>query len=98
MFVNKFFINKQSGIKPNGISKWFFWLIGMLALLIGMGSNLSCPISGQAANNLQTYTQPFQNSTTTLSGDAVEIFITVPPLLDKEYTIVLISSSVKLII
>lgn len=72
MFVNKFFINKQSGIKPNGISKWFFWLIGMLALLIGMGSNLSCPISGQAANNLQTYTQPFQNSTTTLSGDAVE--------------------------
>lgn len=44
----------------------------MLALLIGMGSNLSCPISGQAANNLQTYTQPFQNSTTTLSGDAVE--------------------------
>lgn len=72
MFVNKFFINKQNGIKLNGISNWLFWGLAVLALLGGIGINASCPVTGQATSKLQTYTQPFQNSTTTLSGDSVE--------------------------
>ncbi|MCT4458316.1 cellulose synthase [Lactiplantibacillus paraplantarum] len=72
MFVNKFFINKQNGIKLNGISNWLFWGLAVLALLGGIGINASRPVTGQATSKLQTYTQPFQNSTTTLSGDSVE--------------------------
>ena len=72
MFVNKFFINKQNGIRPNAINSWLLWGIVVLALLGGSGWTLAHPLIGQAADKTQTYTQSFQNTTTTLSGDAVE--------------------------
>ena len=72
MFVNKFFINKQSGIRLSGINRGLLWSVLVVALIVGISVNISCPTVGQAASQRQTYTQPFQNSTTTLSGDSVE--------------------------
>ncbi|WP_334351839.1 cellulose biosynthesis cyclic di-GMP-binding regulatory protein BcsB [Companilactobacillus sp. HBUAS56257] len=66
IFVNKYFINKQNGIKQNVISS----LINISILFI-LFLFLSNPTTIKAADN-QTYTQQFQNSTTTLSGKSVE--------------------------
>ncbi len=66
--MNKSFINRQNGIKPSGINK-FIW-IGLLFFL----SCLSFFVQSNdvlAAENL-TYTQNFQNETTTLSGKSVQ--------------------------
>ena len=79
MFVNKFFINKQNGTKQNGINQGLFVKLA-LVLLVSILSSLSLrPSVSHAAetpaansNELKTYTVPFQNPTTTLSGDSVE--------------------------
>jgi len=64
--VNKSFINKPNGIKQNGISR------GLLAFFVGLLFLLCGGVSGHAAA-LKTYTQPFQNNTTSLSGQSVEL-------------------------
>ncbi|MFB9768362.1 cellulose biosynthesis cyclic di-GMP-binding regulatory protein BcsB [Lactiplantibacillus modestisalitolerans] len=84
MFVNKSFINKQSGTKQNVTSKLIgYWLLllgcvcGLLApALVGQATVVTNPTVTAAKQDGQgerlTYTQPFQNTTTTLSGEAVE--------------------------
>lgn len=62
--MNKSFINKQSGIKPNVISRL------IVAVLFGILMWGGQALTAQAAN--QTYTQQFQNTTATLSGKSVE--------------------------
>lgn len=68
--MNKSFINKQNGIKPNAINK-------VVRIMILFGVVLWCAllggISAQAKTALKTYTQPFQNNTTSLSGQSVEM-------------------------
>lgn len=58
--MNKSFINKQNGIKLSGISKLI-----ILTLTILLMSLVSV---GQVHAEDLTYTQNFQNDTTTLSG------------------------------
>jgi len=95
MFVSKSFINKQNGIKPNGISNWQLLISLLVILMAVVGGGLSMPsLMGQAKttaqakqfkaktkrkakskskkSQLKSYTQPFQNATTTLSGKSVE--------------------------
>ncbi|XCA68122.1 cellulose biosynthesis cyclic di-GMP-binding regulatory protein BcsB [Paucilactobacillus suebicus] len=62
--MNKFFINKQNGIKQSVIIKWFL-------IIISVGVFFTFEVGDVHAAN-QTYTQQFQNSTTTLSGQSVE--------------------------
>ena len=62
--MNKSFINKQSGIKPNVISNL------IVAILLGVLMWGGQTLTAQAAN--ETYTQQFQNTTATLSGKSVE--------------------------
>lgn len=64
--MNKYFISKQNGIKRNVINSLVS--IGLIFLLLLVSSE---PINVKAADN-QTYTQQFQNSTTSLSGKSVE--------------------------
>ncbi|WP_225424579.1 cellulose biosynthesis cyclic di-GMP-binding regulatory protein BcsB [Lactiplantibacillus mudanjiangensis] len=87
MYVSKFFINKPNGTKRNGISKWLILIISF-GLLSGFWATIdpTIPIVGQAkttqskskqtkkksSSALKSYTQAFQNSTTTLSGTSVE--------------------------
>ncbi len=82
--MNKSFINKQSGTKQNVTSKLIgYWLLllgcvcGLLApALVGQATVVTNPTVTAAKQDGQgerlTYTQPFQNTTTTLSGEAVE--------------------------
>nr|WP_225422739.1 cellulose biosynthesis cyclic di-GMP-binding regulatory protein BcsB [Lactiplantibacillus garii] len=87
MFVSRFFINKQNGTKRNGISKWLLGLTLGSLLMLGAGfvnqptvvqakkvktTRTTKQKSKRAVQNLKTYTQPFQNTTTTLSGNSVE--------------------------
>ncbi|MFD1671498.1 cellulose biosynthesis cyclic di-GMP-binding regulatory protein BcsB [Agrilactobacillus yilanensis] len=65
MFVNKSFIKKQNGIKRNVINK----LLVVLSLGLGLWFFSSPANTAQAA---ETYTQPLQNQTVSLSGNAVE--------------------------
>ncbi|MGL0748222.1 cellulose biosynthesis cyclic di-GMP-binding regulatory protein BcsB [Secundilactobacillus paracollinoides] len=64
--MNKSFINKQNGIKPNVISSGLV-VLGLLVVVI---SALVIPRDVKAAST-QTYTDQFQNATTTLSGTSV---------------------------
>ncbi|WP_268874180.1 cellulose biosynthesis cyclic di-GMP-binding regulatory protein BcsB [Secundilactobacillus collinoides] len=64
--MNKFFINKQNGTKRSGINNW---LIFLSVVLVGFGTFLTPRVIHAAAT--QTYTDQFQNSTTTLSGTSV---------------------------
>lgn len=64
--MNKFFINKQDGTKRNGISNWLVFLSVTVVLF---GVFLAPRVTHAAAT--QTYTDQFQNSTTTLSGTSV---------------------------
>lgn len=58
--MNKSFINKQNGIKLSGISKLIILTLTILLMsLVGVG---------QVHAEDLTYTQNFQNDTTTLSG------------------------------
>ncbi len=74
--MNKFFISKPNGTRRNAISSWLLILIALLT--VGMSSVTLPEYSIQAAkttkkaSNLKTYTQPFQNTTTTLSGESVQ--------------------------
>ena len=64
--MNKSFINKLNGIKRNGISRgWGLLAAGLFCLLVGT-------VPAQAAS-LKNYTQPFQNNTTSLAGQSVEM-------------------------
>ncbi|MHA3065692.1 cellulose biosynthesis cyclic di-GMP-binding regulatory protein BcsB [Lacticaseibacillus saniviri] len=60
--MNKSFINKQSGIKRNVISKLIWLLLLPVVLFLA-------PTKVQAAS--QTYTQAFQNQTTSVSGTGI---------------------------
>ncbi|WP_324608735.1 cellulose biosynthesis cyclic di-GMP-binding regulatory protein BcsB [Pediococcus claussenii] len=62
--MNKSFINKQNGIKQNAINKLIIGIITFLGILLF----LNIPM----AKADSTYTQPLQNQTTTLSGNAVQ--------------------------
>ncbi|MFC6171498.1 cellulose biosynthesis cyclic di-GMP-binding regulatory protein BcsB [Loigolactobacillus jiayinensis] len=63
IFVNKSFISKRAGIKHSAINN----LIIVIGLLIGLfGVSLTVH-----AADLKSYTQPFQNQTTSLTGTAV---------------------------
>nr|WP_235804775.1 cellulose biosynthesis cyclic di-GMP-binding regulatory protein BcsB [Levilactobacillus parabrevis] len=70
--MNKSFINKQSGIKLNAISKLMVTvvLLGVAFLSVFLGAT---PASAKTKVALKTYTQPFQNNTTSLSGQSVEM-------------------------
>jgi hypothetical protein len=61
MFVNTFFTNKQSGIKQSVIK-----ILGLVAVVIA--GLMSFTMVARA----QSYTQPFQNQTTTLMGKSVQ--------------------------
>lgn len=63
IFVNKYFINKHVGTKHNVINELIIFL-GLLISLFSAGAKV------QAAE-LKSYTQPFQNQTTSLTGTAV---------------------------
>ncbi|WP_420849473.1 cellulose biosynthesis cyclic di-GMP-binding regulatory protein BcsB [Pediococcus stilesii] len=65
MFVNRFFINKQNGIKLNDISR----SIGLIVIAISIFFVIT---GGTIHADKQTYTQNFQNDTTTLSGRSVK--------------------------
>ncbi|WEV56600.1 cellulose biosynthesis cyclic di-GMP-binding regulatory protein BcsB [Ligilactobacillus acidipiscis] len=79
MFVNKFFISKQNGIKQNGTNKGLLIKV-VLLILVGVLSSFAGRLSViqaaepqvVASDELKNYTEPFQNTTTTLSGDSVE--------------------------
>ncbi len=64
--MNKFFINKQNGTKRSGINNW---LIFLSVVLVVFGTFLTPRVIHAAAT--QTYTDQFQNRTTTLSGTSV---------------------------
>jgi len=66
--VNKSFINKQNGIKPNVINKLLSLIFVAFLAVIAIDSQV---IEVKADDNL-TYTQQFQNDVTTLSGKSVE--------------------------
>jgi len=66
--VNKSFINKQNGIKPNAINKIFRAGFAVLIALICLFVQTN---TVKAADD-QTYTQQFQNRITTLSGKSVQ--------------------------
>nr|WP_318531770.1 cellulose biosynthesis cyclic di-GMP-binding regulatory protein BcsB [Levilactobacillus angrenensis] len=69
--MNKSFINKQNGIRPSAISSRVI-LAGMLFILMACGV-LGTTTTASAKAALKTYTQPFQNTTTSLSGQSVEM-------------------------
>ena len=68
MFKNKFFIKKLNGIKHRGMNrmkkKLFITILSMLVLIISWCTQVK-------ADDMKSYTQPFQNSTQTLSGKSV---------------------------
>ncbi len=66
--MNKYFINKQNGIRQNVINKLLITICWIIVLLFV--SQITATKAFAADN--QTYTQQFQNSTTTLSGKSVE--------------------------
>lgn len=66
--MNKFFINKPNGTRRNVISS----LLVTLALGLGVMGSVSLNAAPVQAASAQTYTQNFQNPTTTLSGRAVK--------------------------
>lgn len=68
MFVSKFFISKQNGIRQNVISSFSKALI---VASVCLAAFLMVPNKAQADKN-QTYVQQFQNNTTTLSGRSVK--------------------------
>ncbi|WP_329608896.1 cellulose biosynthesis cyclic di-GMP-binding regulatory protein BcsB [Lentilactobacillus sp. SPB1-3] len=64
--MNKSFINKPNGIKQNDISKLLALFIAVVMILLG-------GLTAQSAKGAtSTYTEPFQNTTTSLSGSSVQ--------------------------
>ena len=72
--MNKFFINKQSGIRPSATSSGWRILVGLLVVAISLLGSFSTAVAKdtKAKTATQTYTQPLQNTTMSLSGQAVE--------------------------
>uniref|UniRef100_UPI003132D677 cellulose biosynthesis cyclic di-GMP-binding regulatory protein BcsB n=1 Tax=Levilactobacillus sp. HBUAS70063 TaxID=3109359 RepID=UPI003132D677 len=68
--MNKSFINKQNGIKRNVINNVVLALTLLGLVLCGV---LGGTTTARAKTVLKTYTQPFQNNTTSLSGQSVEM-------------------------
>ncbi|WP_421016892.1 cellulose biosynthesis cyclic di-GMP-binding regulatory protein BcsB [Furfurilactobacillus cerevisiae] len=67
MLESRFFINKRNGIKQSGASRG----LSLLWLVLTLAVSLVITIMPAKAADEQTYTQPFQNSTTTLSGNSI---------------------------
>lgn len=61
--MNNFFINRLTGIRQNGINKWFLYLLAVLCFFFVK------PLPVQAAT--QTFTEPFQNVATSQSGQGI---------------------------
>ncbi len=70
--MNKSFISKQNGIKRNVISKILITL-ALFGLAFCGAFWGSTPANAKSKVALKTYTQPFQNNTTSLSGQSVEM-------------------------
>ncbi|WP_307724430.1 cellulose biosynthesis cyclic di-GMP-binding regulatory protein BcsB [Companilactobacillus mindensis] len=66
--MNKSFINKRNGIKPNAINKIISFFMAFFIAIVCLSTQVN---TVKAADDNQTYTQQFQNTTTTLSGKSV---------------------------
>ena len=68
--MNKSFINKQNGTKPSAINSL---VVAVVLFSLALCGGLWGTTTAAAKTSLKTYTQPFQNNTTSLSGQSVEM-------------------------